>query len=87
MEFQTPPYISETAVTYTQSIRGLCYCHPMLRVKPKLPDAKTRSCRFPDAMGGMDNGFSLCTAPAFCCSPGISNICRYMRILQVAGKL
>ena len=59
----------------------------MLRVKPKLPGAKTRSRRFPDATGGMDSGFSSCGAPAFCRSPGISKIGRYMRVLQVAGKL
>ena len=41
---------------------------------------------FPDAMGGMDNGFSLCAALAFCCGPGISNIFRYMHVPQVAGK-
>ena len=58
----------------------------LLQVKPKLPDAKIRSRRFLDAMGGMDNGFSSCTAPAFCRGPGISNICRYLRIPWVAGK-
>ena len=58
----------------------------LLPVKPKLPDAKIGSHRFPDAVGGMDNGFSWCTAPAFCRGPGISNICRYMHIPQVAGK-
>ena len=48
---------------------------------------KTGSRRFPDATGGMDSGFSLCAAPAFCRGPGISKIGRYMRVLQVAGKL
>ena len=33
----------------------------------------------------MDNGFSLCAVMAFCCSPGISNICRYMHSPQVVG--
>ena len=59
----------------------------LLRVKPKLPSTKTGSRRFPDVMGGMDSGFSSCTAPAFCRGPGISKIGRYMCILQVAGKL
>ena len=58
----------------------------LLQVKPKLPNAKIRSCRFPDVTGGMDNGFSSCTALAFCHGPGILNICRYMRIPQDAGK-
>ena len=58
----------------------------VLRVKPKLPNAKIGSCRSPDATGGMDNGFSSCAAPAFCCGPGISNICRCMHFPQVAGK-
>ena len=44
----------------------------LLRVKPKLPSAKTESCRFPDVMRGMDSGFSSCAAPAFCRGPGIS---------------
>ena len=59
----------------------------MLRVKPKLPGAKTGSHRFPDATGGMDSGFSSCTAPAFCRSPGILKIGRYMHVLRFAGKL
>ena len=59
----------------------------LLRVKPKLPGAKTRSHRFLDVMGGMNSGFSLCAAPAFCRGPGILKIGRYMRILRVAGKL
>ena len=59
----------------------------LLQVKPKLPSVKIRSHRFPDATGGMDSGFSLCTAPAFCCGPGISKIGRYMCVLQVTGKL
>ena len=59
----------------------------VLQVKPKLPSTKTGSRRFPDATGGMDSGFSLCAAPAFCRGPGILKIGRYMRILQVAGKL
>ena len=58
----------------------------LLRVKPKLPDAKIGSHRFPDATGGIDNGFSLCTVPAFCHGPGILNICRYMHVPQVAGR-
>ena len=44
----------------------------LLRVKPKLPGAKTGSPRFLDVTRGMDSGFSLCAAPAFCCGPGIS---------------
>ena len=59
----------------------------MLRVKPKLPGAKTGSRRFPDVTGGMDSGFSLCAVPAFCHSPGILNIGGYMCVPQVAGKL
>ena len=59
----------------------------LLQVKPKPPGAKTGSRRFPDAMGGMDSGFSSCAALAFCHGPGISDICRYMRIPWVAGKL
>ena len=59
----------------------------MLRFKPKLPGAKTGSRRFLDATGGMDSGFSLCAAPAFCHSPGISKIGRYMRVLRFTGKL
>ena len=59
----------------------------LLRVKPKLPGAKTGSRRILDATGGMDSGFSSCAAPAFCRSPGISKIGRYMCILQAAGKL
>ena len=59
----------------------------LLRIKPKPPGAKTGSHRFPDVMGGMDSGFSLCPAPAFCCGPGISKIGRYMHVLRVAGKL
>ena len=59
----------------------------LLRVEPKLPGVKTGSRRFLDAMGGMDSGFSLCAAPAFCRSPGILKIGRYMHVLQVAGKL
>ena len=59
----------------------------LLRVKPKLPGAKTGSHRLPDAMGGMDNGFSSCAAPAFCHGPGISDICRYLLVPRVAGKL
>ena len=59
----------------------------LLQVKPKLPGVKTRSRRFLDATGGMDNGFSSCAAPAFCHGPGISDICRYMRVPRVAGKL
>ena len=53
----------------------------LLRVKPKLPSVKTRSCRFPDMTGGMDSGFSSCTAPAFCHSPGILKIGGYMCVL------
>ena len=53
----------------------------LLRVKPKLPSVKTRSCRFPDVMRGMDSGFSSCAVPAFCCSPGISKRGRYMCVL------
>ena len=49
----------------------------LLRVKPKLLSAKTGSRRFPDVMGGMDSGFSLCAVPAFCCGPGISDRGRY----------
>ena len=59
----------------------------LLRVKPKLPGAKTGSRRFPDVTGGMDSGFSSCAAPAFCCGPGILKIGGYMCILRVAGKL
>ena len=59
----------------------------MLRVKPKLPSAKTRSHRFPDVMGGMDSGLSSCAEPAFCHGPGISKIGRYMCVLRVAGTL
>ena len=44
----------------------------LLRVKPKLPGAKTGSCRFLDVMRGMDSGFSSCAVPAFCRGPGIS---------------
>ena len=46
------------------------HCHRMLQVKPKLPDVKIRSHRFPDATGGMDNGFSSYAVPAFCHRPG-----------------
>ena len=53
----------------------------VLRVKPKLPGAKTRSHRFPDVMGGMDSGFSSCAAPAFCHGPGILKIGGYMHAL------
>ena len=59
----------------------------MLQVKPKLPGVKTGSHRFPDVTGGMDSGFSLCAAPAFCCGPGISKIGKYMRVLRFTGKL
>ena len=59
----------------------------MLRVKPKLPGVKTGSHRFLDVMGGMDSGFSSCTAPAFGHGPGILKIGRYMRVLRVTGKL
>ena len=48
---------------------------------------KTGSRRFLDVTGGMDSGFSLCAAPAFCRGPGISKIGGYMRVLRVAGKL
>ena len=61
--------------------------YKLLRIKPKPPSVKTGSRMFPDVMGGMDSGFSSCTAPAFCHGPGISKIGRYMRVLQVAGKL
>ena len=44
----------------------------LLRVKPKLPGAKTGSHRFLDVTRGMDSGFSSCAAPAFCRGPGIS---------------
>ena len=53
----------------------------LLCAKPKLPGVKTGSHRFPDATGGLDSGFSLCTAPAFCRGPGISKIGRYMCVL------
>ena len=53
----------------------------LLRVKPKLPGAKTGSRRLPDVKRGMDSGFSSCAVPAFCRSPGISKIGRYMCIL------
>ena len=59
----------------------------LLQIKPKPPSAKTGSRRFPDVMGGMDSGFSSCAARAFCRGPGISKIGRYMRVLQVSGKL
>ena len=59
----------------------------MLQVKPKLPGVMTRSHRFPDATGGMDSGFSSCAVPAFCRSPGISKIGRYMRIPQGSCKV
>ena len=59
----------------------------MLQIKPKPPGVKTGSRRFPDVMGGMDSGFSSCTAPAFCHGPGISKIGRYMHVLRVTGKL
>ena len=68
----------------------LCNCGDwwvLLRVKPKLPGAKTRSCRFPEVTGGMDNGFSSCAAPAFCRGPGISDRGRYMRVLQAVRQL
>ena len=58
----------------------------LLRVKPKLPGAKTGSRRFPDTTGGMDNGFSSCAAPAFCRGPGISDRGRYMCVLRVVRK-
>ena len=57
---------------------GTCKWVPVLQVKPKLPGVKSGSCRFPDVMGGMDNGFSPCAVPAFCRGPGILDICRYM---------
>ena len=72
------------AVAYTNQKAVSSYI--LLRVKPKLPSAKTRFRRFLDAMGGMDNGFSLCAALAFCRSPGILNRGRYMCILRVARK-
>ena len=59
----------------------------VLRVKPKLLGAKTGSCRFPEVMEGMDSGFSSCAAPAFCHSPGILKIGRYMCVLRFARKL
>ena len=27
--------------------------------------------------GVLDRGFGSCTVPAFCCGPGILNVCRY----------
>ena len=59
----------------------------LLQVKPKLPGVKTGSHRLPGVMGGVDSGFSLCTAPAFCHSPGISKIGGYMHVQRVTGKL
>ena len=73
------------AVAYTNQKAMSSYI--LLRIKPKLPGAKTGSRRFPDATGGMDSGFSSCAAPAFCRGPGISKIGRYMRVLRVTGKL
>ena len=73
------------AMAYTNQKAVSSYI--LLRIKHKPPSAKTRSRRFPDVMGGMDSGFSLGAAPAFCRGPGISKIRRYMRVLQVAGNL
>ena len=42
------------AVAYTNQKAVSSYI--LLRVKPKLPDTKIRSHRFPDETGGMDNG-------------------------------
>ena len=53
----------------------------LLRIKPKLPGAKTESRRFLDVTRGMDSGFSLCAVPAFCHGPGISKIGGYMCVL------
>ena len=50
----------------------------LLQVNPKPPGAKTGYCRVPEATGGMDDGFSSCAVLAFCRSPGILNIGRYM---------
>ena len=72
------------AVTYTNQKAVSSYI--LLQVKPKLPNVKIGSCRSPDAMGGMDNGFNSCAAPAFCCSPGISNIGRCMHFPWATGK-
>ena len=72
------------AVAYTNQKAVSSYI--LLRVKPKLPSAKTGSRRFPDAMGGMDNGFSSCAVPAFCHGPGISDRGRYMHVLRVVRK-
>ena len=72
-----------------KKISVLLFPYPpsLLQVKPKLPSAKTGSRRFPGVTGGMDSGFSLCTAPAFCHGPGILKIGRCMHVLQFAGKL
>ena len=46
-----------------------------------------QSRRFPDAMGGMDDGFSLCAVPAFCRGSGILNICRCMCVPQGSHRV
>ena len=73
------------AVAYTNQKAVSSYI--LLRIKPKLPGAKTGSRRFLDATGGMDNGFSSCAAPAFCHGPGISDRGRYMRVLRAVRQL
>ena len=37
--------------------------------------------------GVLDRGFSLCTVLAFCCSPSISNVCKYNMLPMDQGEV